>query len=147
VSRSRRACVRPPGGEDVTQQRNDGLERLRQRVATFATVRDWQQFHTPKNLVMALAAEVGELIELFQWLTPEESRLIADHHEGIASVRDELGDVLIYLVRVADVLGVDLIQAATDKLEKNAVNYPGRRRRERRLRAAYATGVSLDREP
>jgi dCTP diphosphatase len=100
------------------------LQMLALRVRRFADERDWQQFHTPKNLVMALAGEVGELAEIFQWLTPQESsELMADPSKA-EGVRDELADVLYYVVRTADVLGVDLEQALVDKLSKNAVRYP-----------------------
>jgi len=77
----------------------------------FAVERDWEQFHTPKNLVMALAGEVGELMELFQWLTPEESLRIMSSVRRAAQVRDEIADVFGYVLRLADVLGIDLEDA------------------------------------
>lgn len=83
---------------------------LRAAVTQFARVRDWDQFHTPKNLAMALAGEVGELLEIFQWLTAEESSSVMSSPRA-QDVRDELADVLMYLVRRADVLDVDLIGA------------------------------------
>ena len=90
----------------------DSLEHLRRRLAAFAAERDWDQFHAPKNLVMALIAECAEVVEHFQWLTAEESRhLPADK---LAAVRLELADVLIYLIRIADKLEVDLVAAAHD---------------------------------
>ena len=92
-------------------------------VAAFSVARDWNQFHTPKNLAMALAGEVGELLELFQWLTAEESAAVMSSPHA-QDVRDELADVLIYLVRLADVLDIDLIGAGFEKLEKNALKYP-----------------------
>jgi dCTP diphosphatase len=100
------------------------LNRLAARLRTFAQERDWEQFHTPKNLVMALSVEAGELLELFQWLTAEESRALTATPAGAKRVGEELADVLIYLVRLADVLGVDLEAATETKLEVNARKYP-----------------------
>jgi dCTP diphosphatase len=92
-------------------------------VAMFAENRTWERFHTPKSPVMALAGEVGELVEIFQWLTAEESVGVMSSPRA-QDVRDELADVLIYLVRLADVLEVDLIGAGFEKLQKNALKYP-----------------------
>ncbi|GAA1817369.1 nucleotide pyrophosphohydrolase [Planosporangium flavigriseum] len=100
------------------------VEELTQRLRTFADERDWGQFHTPKNLVMAAAGEMGELVAEFQWLTPEQSAAVMEDPEAGGRVRAELGDVVIYLTRLADVLGVDLVQAALDKLEHSAKRYP-----------------------
>ncbi|WP_113700957.1 nucleotide pyrophosphohydrolase [Nonomuraea lactucae] len=97
------------------------LERLAVRVREFARARDWEQFHTPKNLTMALAGEVGELVAELQWLTPEESGDLDP--ETLARVRSELGDVTVYLVRLADVLGVDLLEAAGSKLDEGERRY------------------------
>ncbi|MEV4755338.1 nucleotide pyrophosphohydrolase [Micromonospora sp. NPDC049559] len=103
---------------------NEDLRDLAERLRGFAQERDWQPFHTPKNLAMALAGEVGELLAELQWLTPEESaRVMADPVAG-ARVRAEIGDVTIYLVRLADVLGIDLVEAAIDKLADSARRYP-----------------------
>ena len=102
----------------------DGLVALQQRLRAFAAERDWEQYHTPKNLAMALAAEVGELLEQFQWLTPEQSWSIADDLEALDPVRDEIADVVIYLARLADILGVDILQAANQKVDSNAVRFP-----------------------
>ena len=102
----------------------DRLSDLSDRVRHFAEERDWGQFHTPKNLAMALAGEVGELIEHFQWLTPGESAEVMADPDKARAVADELADVLIYLVRLGDVLGVDLIDAADHKLAGNARRYP-----------------------
>jgi NTP pyrophosphatase (non-canonical NTP hydrolase) len=100
------------------------LRDLQTRLAEFASKRDWERFHTPKNLVMALAGEVGELSELFQWLTPEEaSALAADPHQA-ARVEEEMADVFLYLLRLADVIGVDLVSAALKKMQTNAEHYP-----------------------
>lgn len=95
---------------------------LRAAIRAFAQARDWEQFHTPKNLVMALSVETAELLEHFQWLTPEQSSTLDAQVK--AEVAQEIGDVLIYLTRLADVLGVDPLQAAFDKIELNAVKYP-----------------------
>jgi dCTP diphosphatase len=98
--------------------------RLAARLQAFARERDWEQFHTPKNLAMALSAEAGEVLELFQWLTPEQSRAVTATPAGAKRVGQELADVLIYLVRLADVLGVDMEAAVEAKLEVNADKYP-----------------------
>jgi NTP pyrophosphatase (non-canonical NTP hydrolase) len=100
------------------------IANLTRRIRAFADERDWGQFHTPKNLVMAAAGEMGELVAEFQWLTPEQSAAVMDEPEIGARVRAELGDVMIYLVRLADVLGVDLVQVALDKLARSAERYP-----------------------
>jgi NTP pyrophosphatase (non-canonical NTP hydrolase) len=97
---------------------------LSRRVRGFADEREWGQFHTPKNLVMAAAGEMGELVAEFQWLTPEQSAAVMDEPEIGPRVRAELGDVMIYLVRLADVLGVDLVQVALDKLAQSVERYP-----------------------
>lgn len=98
------------------------LDELQTRVQEFAVERDWQQFHTPKNLAMAVAGEAGELVAEFQWLTPEQSTALTE--DALARTAAEMADVLIYLVRLADVLGVDLLEAADQKLSSNAVRYP-----------------------
>ena len=107
----------------ATPARNERINDLCVALDSFATERDWEHFHTPKNLAMALAGEVGELLEIFQWLTAEESVGVMSSPRA-QDVRDELADVLIYLVRLADILGVDLIGAGFQKLEKNALKYP-----------------------
>ena len=98
------------------------LDSLKQVLRRFAEARDWRPFHTPKNLAMAMIVEAAELVEHFQWLTPEQSQALAP--EKLAAIRDEVADTLIYLVELADVLGIDLIAAARDKVAKNAVKYP-----------------------
>ena len=100
------------------------VEALARALAAFARERDWEQFHSPKNLVMALTGEVGELSELFQWLTEDASKAACTDPKRAQDLRDELADVLLYLVRLADVLGVDLNAAAVHKLETNAAKYP-----------------------
>jgi NTP pyrophosphatase (non-canonical NTP hydrolase) len=97
---------------------------LTRSLQEFAVERDWEQFHTPKNLVMALAGEVGELTELFQWLTPEESAQIMSNDRRAAQVRDEIADVFGYVLRFADVLGIDLEAALQAKMLGNAEKYP-----------------------
>jgi NTP pyrophosphatase (non-canonical NTP hydrolase) len=100
----------------------DNLDTLRLRIREFARVRAWERYHTPKNLVMALSVEAAELLEPFQWLTAEQSQhLSAEQH---AAVRHEIADVLIYLTRLADLLDIDLLDAAADKLALNARKYP-----------------------
>ncbi len=98
------------------------LKELRNRLRSFAEERDWDQFHTPKNLSMALIAESAELVEHFQWLTEEQSTQLPS--EKLKEVEEELADVLIYLVRIADKLNVDLAQAASRKIDINEKKYP-----------------------
>jgi NTP pyrophosphatase (non-canonical NTP hydrolase) len=98
------------------------LTTLRNTVRQFAAERDWDQFHSPKNLAMALSVEAAELMEHFQWLTEEQSKHLDD--EKLTEVRHELADVLIYLVRIADKLDVDLVAAASEKIELNSKKYP-----------------------
>lgn len=100
----------------------DSLEQLRQRLARFADERDWQQFHSPKNLSMALIAEAAELVEHFQWLSEAQSFELDEKKHS--QVRLELADILIYLVRTADRLDIDLISAANDKIAINDGRYP-----------------------
>ena len=98
------------------------LETLRQQLRDFASARDWDQFHSPKNLAMALSAEAGELLEVFQWLTEEQSRALADDARAAAS--EEIADVLLYLIRLADKLDIDPMAAAHRKLAANDRKYP-----------------------
>jgi dCTP diphosphatase len=100
------------------------FESLRQRIKTFAAERDWDQFHDPKNLVMALVGEVGELTEIFQWLTPPEAANAMSDPARAEAIRDELADVFYYLLRLCDVLDVDLPVALQAKLTKNEARYP-----------------------
>lgn len=100
----------------------DALQQLRAQLNTFAAERDWDQFHNPKNLAMALSAEAGELLEHFQWLTPGQAAdLPPATREAVAL---ECADVLLYLIRLADKLDIDLAATATRKLELNAHKYP-----------------------
>ena len=100
----------------------DPLILLRDELRRFAADRDWDQFHSPKNLASALAVEAAELLEPFQWLTEEQSRHLTA--EQSAAVREEVADVLLYLIRLADKLDIDLVAAARDKIVRNAVRYP-----------------------
>ncbi|MCP5151476.1 MAG: nucleotide pyrophosphohydrolase [Chromatiales bacterium] len=105
------------------------LTELRDALRAFAAARDWEQFHSPKNLAMALAAEVGELVEPFRWLTETESA--APDARTLEAVREEMADVLIFLVRLADRLDVDLADAVRAKMALNESRYPVERSRGR----------------
>jgi dCTP diphosphatase len=98
------------------------MDDLIKKLREFAAERDWEQFHSPKNLSMALAVEVAEIIEHFQWLTEEETRNL--NPETLEKIREEIGDVQIYLARLADQLGISPIEAALEKLEINRQKYP-----------------------
>ena len=100
----------------------DSLLSLRDALREFAAVRDWDQFHSPRNLAAALSVEAAELLEPFQWLTDEQSRDLPP--ETLAAVEQELADVLLYLIRLADKLDVDLEAAARAKIVRNAGKYP-----------------------
>ncbi len=98
------------------------LDEIKEKLRQFALARDWNQFHSPKNLSMALAGEVGELLELFQWLTEEQSKNLT--REQRKAVEEEVADVFLYLLRLADRLGVDLLEAAKNKIIINEQKYP-----------------------
>jgi dCTP diphosphatase len=98
------------------------MEKLREQLREFAAARDWDQFHSPKNLAMALSVEAAELLETFQWLTEEQSRRLDPKAQ--AAVRSEIADVLLYLIRLGDQLGIDPVAAAQRKLVENAQKYP-----------------------
>lgn len=98
------------------------LADLKQRLRQFAEERDWEQFHSPKNLAMALIVEAAELVEHFQWLSQDESRQLPSATQ--VKVEEELADVLLYLVRLADMLDIDLLAAAQKKIALNARKYP-----------------------
>lgn len=100
------------------------VKPLAEALEQFAEARNWAQFHSPKNLAMALAGETGELLEIFQWMSEEQSITAAQRPETSQAVRDELADVMMYLVRLADVLGVDLDEAVQHKLRLNGQKYP-----------------------
>jgi len=101
---------------------SDGLNELKLRLRDFAEARDWDQFHSPKNLSMALSAEVAEILEHFQWLTEEQSKTLPK--DKLAEVETELADTLIYLIRLADKLDIDLLEAAKNKIDINEQKYP-----------------------
>ncbi|MFV1963806.1 MAG: nucleotide pyrophosphohydrolase [Pirellulaceae bacterium] len=97
---------------------------LRERVRHFVDERDWQQFHSPKNLAMALAIEVAELMEHFQWITPEASRAVGEQSEKLAAIGEELADVFCYVLAMANELDIDLSVAFHAKMGKNEIKYP-----------------------
>lgn len=101
---------------------NRTMDDLIRELSAFAGERDWDQFHSPKNLAMALASEAGEILEIFRWLTADESRSLPE--DELAKAKDEIGDVLIFLARLADSLGIAPLEAAFDKLEKSKGKYP-----------------------
>jgi NTP pyrophosphatase (non-canonical NTP hydrolase) len=98
------------------------LEELRARINNFASERDWNQFHSPKNLSMALIVEAGELVEQFQWLKESESYDLSK--EKLAAVEEEIADIFVYLIRIAHQLDIDLVVAAKKKIELNESKYP-----------------------
>ncbi|MER7057726.1 MULTISPECIES: nucleotide pyrophosphohydrolase [unclassified Streptomyces] len=100
------------------------LEALRRRLAEFAAARNWQPYHTPKNLVAALSVEASELVEIFQWLTPEQSARVMTDPDTAHRVRDEVADVLAYLLQFCEVLDVDPLAALEAKIERNELRFP-----------------------
>lgn len=100
----------------------DSVVELTQKLREFSQARDWQQFQTPKNLSMALIVEAAELVEHFQWLTAEQSEQLGD--EKLAEVGYEMADILMYLLRMADGLNIDVLQAAREKMLRNEQRYP-----------------------
>lgn len=98
------------------------MKELTKRIRKFIQERDWEQFHTPKNLAMSLSIEAAEIMEHFQWKTAEESRELDE--ATFDEVKDEIGDTFVYLLRLCDELGIDPIKAANDKMLKNAEKYP-----------------------
>ncbi|GAA3057060.1 nucleotide pyrophosphohydrolase [Streptomyces glomeratus] len=105
-----------PEGLDVA-----GLQR---RLADFAAARNWQPYHTPKNLAAALSVEASELVEIFQWLTPEESARVMDDPATAHRVRDEVADVLAYLLQLCGVLGIDALAVLDAKIDRNEERFP-----------------------
>jgi NTP pyrophosphatase (non-canonical NTP hydrolase) len=103
-------------------ERLASLEALRDELRQFAAERDWNQFHSPKNLAIALSVEAAELLEHFQWMPETESAALAAGQKG--RIREEVADVLLYLIRLADKLEIDLLAAASDKIRLNAEKYP-----------------------
>jgi dCTP diphosphatase len=107
----------------------DSLENLRRRLQSFVQERDWEQFHSPKNLAMAMIVEAAELVEHFQWMTEQESRQLPT--EKCDEVAQEIADTFVYLLRMAEVLGIDLIAAANAKIDINGKKYPVEKSRGR----------------
>ena len=105
------------------------LEKMKAFQREFVEAREWSRYHTPKNVAMALAGEAAELLEIFQWLTPEESARVMSDEKSATAVRHEMADVLNYVVRLADVLGVDLEEAFWEKQRLNEERYPVERAR------------------
>ena len=100
------------------------LADLKEKVGAFVNEKDWEQFHSPKNLSMAITIEAAELMEFFQWVTLEESRSLCSAPETAERVRDEIADIVIYCLSLCNVLGVDLASAVDSKIEKNVSKYP-----------------------
>jgi dCTP diphosphatase len=107
------------------------VSELRERVLAFVRERDWEQFHSPKNLSMALAAEAAELMEHFLWASPEESRLVASDPGKRAKIADELADVVIYALEFANITGLDVAASVEAKIAANARKYPVEKSRGR----------------
>ncbi|MFE3591434.1 nucleotide pyrophosphohydrolase [Streptomyces niveus] len=100
------------------------VQALQRRLVEFAAARKWEPYHTPKNLAAALSVEASELLEIFQWLTPEESARVMDDPGSAHRVRDEVADVLAYLLQFCDVLGIDVLTALSEKIDRNALRFP-----------------------
>lgn len=115
------------------------LDAWQKRIRTFARDREWEQFHTPKNLAIALSVEASELLEIFQWLTAEQSSSIMTS-SAAPQVCDEVADVLIYLLRLADVLDLDLSASMERKFAKNELRYPAAQVRGSAAKAGPVTG-------
>lgn len=101
---------------------SDPITSLQSELRKFATARDWEQFHSPRNLAAALSVEAAELLEHFQWMDDAQSRQLPE--EKRAEVAEEVADVLLYLIQISDKLGIDPIAAAKQKLQSNALKYP-----------------------
>ena len=100
------------------------LPKIQARLKEFALERDWDQYHSPKNLSMALSVEASELMEIFQWVGAEESRKVVDHPDKLGQVEAEIADICIYAIRLADVIGIDLETAIDQKIGQNIEKYP-----------------------
>ncbi|MFI8368051.1 nucleotide pyrophosphohydrolase [Streptomyces sp. NPDC085466] len=100
---------------------------LQRRLTDFAAARGWQPYHTPKNLAAALSVEASELLEIFQWLTPEQAEKVMDSPDSAHRVADEVADVLAYLLQFCQVLGVDPLAALAAKIDRNELRFPARR--------------------
>ncbi|MGW9031221.1 nucleotide pyrophosphohydrolase [Streptomyces sp. NPDC055722] len=110
--------------EEPGRRRDLDVAWLQRRLADFAATRNWQPYHTPKNLVSALSVEASELVEIFQWLTPEESARVMDDPGTAHRVTDEIADVLAYLLQLCEVLGVDALAALDAKIDRNEKRFP-----------------------
>ncbi|WP_431962647.1 nucleotide pyrophosphohydrolase [Actinacidiphila sp. bgisy160] len=102
----------------------EDLHALQRRLAAFAAARRWEPYHTPKNLAVALSVEASELLEIFQWLTPEQAARVMEDPGSAHRVRDEVADVLAYLLQFCEVLGVDVLQALSAKIDRNELRFP-----------------------
>jgi len=111
------------------------LQQLKEKMATFVREREWEQFHTPKNLSMSIAIEAAELMEHFQWLTVEASKSLPD--EALADIGEELADIVIYSLSLSNVLGLDLSQTVLAKMEKNIRKYPSEKVRGKAHKYTY----------
>jgi NTP pyrophosphatase (non-canonical NTP hydrolase) len=100
------------------------LHALQRRLADFAAARRWQPYHTPKNLAAALSVEASELLEIFQWLTPEQAARVMDDEGTAHRVRDEVADVMAYLLQFCEVLGVDVLETLAAKIDRNELRFP-----------------------
>lgn len=107
------------------------VNELREMVRRFVDARDWQQFHSPKNLSMALAIEAAELMEHFQWISTDKSRTIGEDSEELTAVGEELADVVCYALAIANELDLDVSEAMRDKMKKNERKYPAEKYRGR----------------
>ncbi|MFF5391389.1 nucleotide pyrophosphohydrolase [Streptomyces sp. NPDC013012] len=101
---------------------------LRRRLVEFAAARDWQPYHTPKNLAAALSVEAAELLEIFQWLTPEQAERVMEDPESAHRVADEVADVLAYLLQFCEALGIDPLAALAAKIDRNELRFPAKQR-------------------
>ncbi|MFF9347833.1 nucleotide pyrophosphohydrolase [Streptomyces sp. NPDC014734] len=106
------------------------VRALQRRLAAFAAARDWGQYHNPKNLAIALSVEASELVEIFQWLTPDESARVMEDADTAHRVADEVADVLAYLLQFCEVLGIDAPTALAEKIDRNEVRFPAPERPE-----------------
>jgi dCTP diphosphatase len=106
----------------IRPMETNDFQKLQKAIEKFARDRDWEQFHTPKNLAMAMSVEAAEVVEIFQWLTDEQSKALSK--EKVNALADELADTYIYLIKIAAHYGIDINRAAVDKIQKNELRYP-----------------------
>ena len=105
-------------------KQNNRLNDLINKLRVFSNERDWDQFHSPKNLIMALTSEVGELSDIFQWLSEEQSKIENIDSKSLEKTKEEIADVFLYILRIADKLNIDLEREAVKKIQINAEKYP-----------------------